>query len=302
MMNVNCVNINLSVNHEEVEMKRMLQALFLLLLFASAAAAQIPNAGFENWTGNNPDGWATFNSPPYFEPITRSTDAHSGSAAARGEVVNSIVGAVSPILQSGPEAEGFPVSDRYGQVTLFYKFNPVGQDRLALNFILTKASNAVAVGASAIQTAAQSWTQIDVPFNYLTTEVPDTCILQIMIIGGEGSTYTLGSNFIVDDLSFSGAVAVDDERFKSLRFSLSQNYPNPFNPETNITFTIPEAGYTVLKIYDALGREAATLINGELAKGEYTKKFNAQGLPGGVYFAKLQSGSYSAVKKMMLLK
>lgn len=283
-------------------MKRMLQALFLLLLLAPAVIAQIPNAGFENWTGNNPDGWATFNTPPYFEPITKSTDAHSGSAAARGEVVNSMLGAISAVLQSGPEAEGFPVSERYGQVTLFYKFHPVGQDRLAFNFILMKNSNAVAVGAIPVSGEVQSWTQIDVPFNYLTTEVPDTCILQIMIIGGEGSTYTLGSYFIVDDLSFSGAVAVDDERFKSLRFSLSQNYPNPFNPETKISFTIPEAGYTVLKIYDALGREAATLVNGELARGEYTQKFNAQGLPGGVYFAKLQSGSYSAVKKMMLLK
>ncbi len=87
-------------------------------------------------------------------------------------------------------------------------------------------------------------------------------------------------------------------------FSLSQNYPNPFNPSTAIEFTLQTAGITSLKIYDAIGREVATLANNEmLESGVYhQKQFDARNLSSGVYFARLVSGSNVQMKKMMLLK
>ncbi|MEJ2614871.1 MAG: T9SS type A sorting domain-containing protein, partial [Ignavibacteriaceae bacterium] len=85
-------------------------------------------------------------------------------------------------------------------------------------------------------------------------------------------------------------------------FNLSQNYPNPFNPVTNIEFQTVNSGPVVLKVFDILGKEVATLINEEKPAGSYTIKFIASALPSGVYFYRLQSGSYSATKKLLLLK
>ena len=86
------------------------------------------------------------------------------------------------------------------------------------------------------------------------------------------------------------------------KFELSQNYPNPFNPNTSINFKIPSSEYVILKVYDLLGREAATLVNENLKAGEYNINFNATNLTSGLYFYKLSAGSISDVKKMMVVK
>ncbi|MGC8654760.1 MAG: T9SS type A sorting domain-containing protein, partial [Candidatus Kryptoniota bacterium] len=85
-------------------------------------------------------------------------------------------------------------------------------------------------------------------------------------------------------------------------FSLNQNYPNPFNPATNISFSIPSKSFVSLKVFDALGREVATLLSEELPPGMYSQQWNAQGFPSGVYFYRLQAGSFTDTKKLILLK
>ena len=85
-------------------------------------------------------------------------------------------------------------------------------------------------------------------------------------------------------------------------YQLSQNYPNPFNPSTNIKFSIPNSEYVTLKIYNLLGQEVATLVSDNLNAGDYTYSWNAESLAGGVYFYKIQAGSYQEVRKMAYLK
>jgi hypothetical protein len=85
-------------------------------------------------------------------------------------------------------------------------------------------------------------------------------------------------------------------------FSLDQNYPNPFNPSTKISYSIKEEGLVTLKVYDILGKEIATLINENKPEGNYEVEFNASALPSGLYIYKIQSGSFSDVKKMLLTK
>jgi hypothetical protein len=93
------------------------------------------------------------------------------------------------------------------------------------------------------------------------------------------------------------------------QISLSQNYPNPFNPTTEINYSIPKAGMVTLKVYNLLGQQVATLVNGEQKAGNYTINFNAAGLASGVYMYKLretsasgQAGDFTLTKKMTLLK
>jgi len=86
-------------------------------------------------------------------------------------------------------------------------------------------------------------------------------------------------------------------------FTLNQNYPNPFNPSTTITFTIPENGYAMLRVYDAVGREVAILFNGYAEAGRYNKvEFETKNLTSGVYYAQLRFKNNVEQKKMLLVK
>ncbi|MGE5811589.1 MAG: sialate O-acetylesterase [Ignavibacteria bacterium] len=85
-------------------------------------------------------------------------------------------------------------------------------------------------------------------------------------------------------------------------YVLGQNYPNPFNPATKITFTLPEKSFVTLNVYDALGREASNLVNGEMFPGTYTRQWNAAGLSSGIYFYRLEAGSFIETKKLVLLR
>lgn len=85
-------------------------------------------------------------------------------------------------------------------------------------------------------------------------------------------------------------------------FSLEQNYPNPFNPATSIKFSLAENVNVKLAIYDILGRVVDVLVSQKLEAGVHTISFNANGLSSGIYFYKLEAGSFSSVKKMTLVK
>jgi hypothetical protein len=85
-------------------------------------------------------------------------------------------------------------------------------------------------------------------------------------------------------------------------FTLSQNYPNPFNPTTYIKYSIPQATKVSLKVYNLIGQEVATLVNDTQAAGNYIASFEANSLASGVYFFKLEAGTFRDTKKMLLLK
>jgi len=95
---------------------------------------------------------------------------------------------------------------------------------------------------------------------------------------------------------------MNDNRSLPTSYVLDQNFPNPFNPITRISFSIPESGFTVIKIYNLLGQQIAILINQDLPAGLYSTEFNAEKYPSGIYIYVLQSGSYILSKKMMLIK
>ncbi len=85
-------------------------------------------------------------------------------------------------------------------------------------------------------------------------------------------------------------------------FKLFQNYPNPFNPSTRIDFQIPKSGLVSLKIYDLLGNEIATLLNRELPPGSYHLTWNGSNAASGVYYCRLVTGTFTDVRKMMLVR
>jgi hypothetical protein len=103
-------------------------------------------------------------------------------------------------------------------------------------------------------------------------------------------------------VTYTNATDVEDEKLNPNDFNLSQNYPNPFNPSTTIKYTLGEAQFVSLKVYDVLGNEVATLVKEEVIAGSYNVSFNANGLSSGIYFYSLTAGEITQTKSMMLLK
>jgi len=93
-----------------------------------------------------------------------------------------------------------------------------------------------------------------------------------------------------------------DEFALPLQYSLEQNYPNPFNPSTTIEYSIPQSSFVSLKIYDVIGNEVATLVNGQNDAGKHKVDFDASLIHSGVYFYRIESGNFIETKKMILLK
>jgi pectate lyase len=85
-------------------------------------------------------------------------------------------------------------------------------------------------------------------------------------------------------------------------FSLCQNRPNPFNPTTMISFDLPSKSSVLLKVFDLLGREVATIVSEHLTAGYHSRQWNADGLPSGIYFYRLQAGTFTQTKKLVLLR
>jgi hypothetical protein len=85
-------------------------------------------------------------------------------------------------------------------------------------------------------------------------------------------------------------------------FVLGQNYPNPFNPMTTISFYLPSRSFVSLKVFDMLGREVATIVSEEMQAGNYSQQWNAVNISSGVYFYRLQAGSFTETKKLIVLK
>lgn len=107
---------------------------------------------------------------------------------------------------------------------------------------------------------------------------------------------------IVEEIVPQGTAGVLPEEQIPGQYSLSQNYPNPFNPSTVIRFQLPVSSFVTLKVYNLLGQEEATLVNEELRPGNYRVNFDAAGLATGVYFYRLQAGTYTETKKLLLLR
>lgn len=122
---------------------------------------------------------------------------------------------------------------------------------------------------------------------------------------GKSYTYTLRSvdfDGTIHTISRNAVVQVSQTPNVAFAYKLEQNYPNPFNPSTRITFSIKDAGFVSLKVYDLLGREVATLVNERRAAGIYDVNFNAANFGSGVYFYTLSSGGFSQTKKMLFVK
>ena len=132
----------------------------------------------------------------------------------------------------------------------------------------------------------------------------DSTELDVQVLAFDKSGYLLGGTNGKGLLKSNHSTLTDalSQMREPSKFSLHQNYPNPFNPSTTISYRLSAGGSVTLKVYDILGREVKTLINGWQAAGNHQVTLDAAGLSSGVYICRLTSGPYTNARKLVLLK
>jgi plastocyanin len=118
-----------------------------------------------------------------------------------------------------------------------------------------------------------------------------------VIHGGPGGVGMSGIIRVINP-----AVGVNKNTSQPDRFLVEQNYPNPFNPTTTIRYALPQSGLVTVKVFNILGEELATVVNGVESAGAHEIQFNAANLPSGIYFYRVQDGNVTQTKRMLLLK
>lgn len=291
----------------------------LSLVFTQIILAQVPNGGFEQWTNGEPDGWFTNNFPQLsLVTVTQSSDAHNGTSSLKGEAISYNSNVFYSLFGSGVlGGKGFPISERYANVSGFYKLNAIGGDLFNVVAVMFKNGQGIGVGGLQFQAAA-NYINFSLPIYYSNGQVPDSCQISITL-GNDTASVHVGTNFYVDDITLQGTATSVEETSQIKSYKLYQNYPNPFNPSTTISYQIPSNGFVSLKIYNTLGKEVETLVNKMQSAGNYSVNFDADNsangtsLASGVYFYQLtiynnrQDGQltdkyFSSTKKLILLR
>ena len=274
----------------------IIKILGFTILVSSIVWCQIPNPGFENWTNGEMENWQT-NNTAQFPTVTQSTNAHSGSYSVKGAVTSFSGFSFAPVI-----ATSFPYTERPANFSGYYEFTSVSSDTLFIVIAFYKNNNAIGGGIFHSTANMNSYAQFNIPIIYVSSDVPDSAGVSISITPFLNSHS--GSEFFIDDLSFSGSeTAVNGSNFQvPMAYEMKQNYPNPFNPSTTIEYKIPILSHVSLIVYDILGNQVASLVNEEKPAGNYSVNFNASNLTSGVYFYKIQAGNIVQTKKLIVLK
>ncbi|MBM2840807.1 MAG: hypothetical protein HW412_1335, partial [Bacteroidetes bacterium] len=233
-----------------------------------------PNSVYRTTSGGT--GWTKISTPPLAGPVwfnqltlglsgprLRSTDAGGTWALTAGTIAETVTG-----ISGMPGSENFWAT---GGNKVYYSSN-----------------------------TGDSWSNAP-PYGYNGTRALNH--ISMIRLGNITAGWAVGAGgtivgFIV------GPDEVGDKSEITHEYSLSQNYPNPFNPVTTIRYTIPVGtyGHTSLRVFDLLGREVATLVNEEKPPGAYQVTWDAHNFANGVYFYRLNAGSFTIAKRMLLIK
>ncbi len=273
--------------------------LALCLASFASLSAQVPNQGFESWIDpGQPESWITYNlGEPYF---VQQGPAYSGSYGARCTALD-INGLFMPPTLAG----FFPIAQRYTSFSIWVMVDQISlDDNPYIHILLFKNNSLIGGGEIIVPSTTISYTQFSGTIDYITSDVPDSCFIQITMIDENVGDLGPNSSFVVDDFALSTTATGVGELAPHIPTSprLYPNFPNPFNPSTTIAFDVATTGPVEITVHDIVGQEVAVLTRGEMSPGHYTATFDASSFASGLYLVRMRASDYTAVKKIMLVK
>ena len=297
-------------------MKKTILSLAAVALSSSSLFAQIPNAGFENWTAvgtySVPDGWGTLNNTTTLAGVYTVTKATPGSPGASymkitsKTVATSVVGgiAVSGVLDSmtmQPKS-GFAFNQRPASLTGKNQYMIYGSSPGSLSVTLTRwdsgtnsrvivASGNITHSASAM---AMSWTNFTIPLVYSDGNNPDSCII---VLKASGSNPTNNDYLWVDNLAFSGTVTGIKNQ-ESILSNVSV-FPNPSAEIINVNVDLQSEQKVMIELIDFTGKVVLTKDLGSL-QGKSNQAIHVNGIAKGTYLIKIASDKAIETRKVII--
>ncbi|MCO6472316.1 MAG: T9SS type A sorting domain-containing protein [Melioribacteraceae bacterium] len=201
------------------------------------------------------------------------------------------IGKISTIGVKTENEEIIHLINFAGTSTLYWQDNegtqtePILFENIEINIDVEKIPESIWIASPDFKNLTPQELQFEKDADKITVTIPKLYYWSMLVLDYNAPTYISNE---INDLPN--------------KFELFQNYPNPFNPTTVISYQLSVNSKVSLKVYDILGREVAVLVNDYQSAGNYQVEFNAEGLSSGVYYCRIESGSYSQTKKMNLLK
>ena len=217
------------------------------------------------------------------------------------------LGGATIVVDFDTTSISFPDNPQSGSDFIFANFNlgyydtakvtKISNGEIWINIDLTSDGN-----GTLVEKGPDSWTDL-VTLNFASTAI----IVNNPISWNINSKYW--QVYDSDNFSVWGKGNFDfitdasgSNHQNNFSYVLSQNYPNPFNPSTKIEYRIPERSSVSLVVYNTIGQQISILTEGEKEAGTYSIEYNAENLPSGIYFYRIQAGNFVQTKKMVLLK
>jgi hypothetical protein len=295
-------------------MKKTFLSIFAGFATMLTLSAQIPNAGFENWstidTYSIPDGWGTMNNATASSAVFTATKGTPGNiGAAYLKLVSKTVGssvvngvAVSGILDTitmEPKS-GFSYTEQPVSISGKYQHMLSGSSSGSITAVLTKWNTSlsqrdtIAIAAQTLSGMAMGWSNFSLDFTYLSSMVPDSCII---VLKASGDTPANGDYLYVDNLAFSGSTTNINKDESSVYDLLV--FPNPASGTLNMKINAASSQMVRFELMDLTGKLILSK-NTILTMDESNYSLDIQHIVSGSYLLKISDANYSDIRKIVI--
>jgi Secretion system C-terminal sorting domain len=274
---------------------------FTVITINIYAQNPVPNPGFENWTMGNPDSWLTNNIPGFAIPVTSTTPANGGAMAVKGSVVTSLSGDIPPLLYSTDiSGTGFPVTQLYSTFSFYYKFNQIGPSEFFGVVTISDATNTgIGAGGTDPLLPTSSYTLVNVPIYYFAPS-PARAIITFAIGDSVTGNPVAGNYFVVDDVSLSGLVGIEENQ--PLVYAIEKVQPNPARDMSFVYYSLTVNDDINFTLYDVTGKKFQQLnLQNEIA-GRHKAEFDFKDVPAGLYYLEMSSSSGRRTTAVQVVK
>jgi hypothetical protein len=233
--------------------------------------------------------------------ITGVTKKNGNGCDCHGNFASSVLVTINgPDVMTVNETSSFTVTISGGTLSAG------GTNIASSSGILTAGAGLKKVGDELTHTSPKSPVSNVVTFEFTYTAPSSTGAVTLFANGNSvnlnGSSSGDMWNFAPNKIITVNPVTDVNENSIATSFNLNQNYPNPFNPSTKISYSLKKGNHVSLTVFDVLGKEVITLVNQYQNPGTHFVEFNASAYMSGIYFYRIESGNFSAVRKMILNK